>query len=324
MSRRALVLGCAGQDGSYLCDILISRGFDVHGLYRHTSNTPDSLWRIAHLAGKVTLHEGDVLDASSIGRVIKDVQPEWILNEADQDSVGYSKHTVGYSADVTSAAVGRMLEVVAQIDPSIRWFQPLSSTMFGDDPPPPQDESTPLRPASPYAAAKCGAWHWCRYFREQKGMFVSCGILHNHDSVRRRSGYLLQTIARGAVAIARGEQETIALGRPDRYVDVGHAPEFMEAAVRMLEQDAPDDFVVATGRANPIAYLVEAALAEAGVENPKAYQARLARSPEHYTPGPQPLVVGDAGKAKRVLGWEAKSDAADVVRMLARHFKERA
>jgi GDPmannose 4,6-dehydratase len=319
--KRAIVLGAAGQDGSFLCDLLLARGFEVHGVVRRTSSTPDNLWRVAHLQGKITVHEGDVLDASSIGRVVSEVRPSWVLNCADQDSVGYSKKTIGYSLDITCGAVGRMLELVRQIDPTIRWFQPLSSTMFGDCPQPPQDEDTPLDPRSPYACAKAAAFHICRYFRRAHGMFVACGIFHGHDSVRRAPGYLLQKVARGAAAIAKGEQKTLALGNLSLRVDIGHAPEFMEVACRMMELPDPDDFVIATGRARSLAEVALAAFEEAAVLwGGGGLGGLVTKDPEFYRPGPQPLVVGDAAKAADVLGWKAASDAVDVVRLLARHF----
>lgn len=313
MPERALILGASGQDGSFAADILLEKGWQVHGLVRHSS-APDHLWRIAHIRDRLTLHEGDVLDAASVGRVISEVRPAAIYHLADQDNVAYSRRCPGYTMDVTCGAVARMLEVVRQIDRGIRWFQPLSITMFGEAPPP-QSETTPLDPQSPYAAAKAAAWHVCRYFRKHHGMHISCAILANHTSERQAPGYLHQTICRGAAAIARGEQHHLELGNLDTMVDVGHAREYMEAAARMLELPAPDDFVIATGRSRRVGDLARLALSLAGCED-----APILPSREHYRKEPPPPVQGDITKARRVLGWSPQADAEGLVRVLVPHF----
>jgi GDPmannose 4,6-dehydratase len=326
MTERALVLG-SGQDASYCADLLLERGAEVHLLHRRSSS-PDHLWRIAHLIGgggtpsrprlgRLTLHEGDVLDAVSVGRVIAGVRPGWILNCADQDNVAYSKLCPGYTFDVTCSAVVRMLEAVRQTDRTIRWFQPLSTTMFGEAPPP-QSESTPLDPQSPYACAKAACWHACKYYRRAHGMFVACAILMNHTSPRQAPGYLLQTIARGAAAIARGEQESLALGNLDTCVDVGYAKEYMEAAIRMLELPAPDDFLIATGRSYSVGGLARLALASAGVPD-----APVVRSKEHYREAPPPPLEGDIRKAAGAFGFAPREDAASLVGVLVGHFMGR-
>ena len=317
--KRALILGINGQDGSYLADLLLAKGYEVHGLYRRSS--VDNLWRIRHLDGKVTLHQGDLSDGASVENVIAKVMPDEIYNEADQDSVGWSHVSPDYQYDVTFRAVGRLLEFVKQT--KTRIFQPCTAMMFGDaaksPQPAPQDEGTPFNPQSPYAVAKVAAYYACRHYREQHGVYVSCGILYNHDSPRRSEHYLLHKTCNAAVRIASGKQETLSLGNLDGRVDVGFAGDYMEAAWLALQQPKPDDYVVATGQAWSVEEMVAEAFEQAGVRPVWTCadgSPRITKDAAFWKPGAPSILRGDASKANKVLGWKAKHCIKDLIAML--------
>lgn len=297
MTRRALITGITGQDGSYLADILLERGYEVHGLIRHSS--ADNLCRLRHCLDKLTLHRGDVLDSVSLEMALLCSEPDEIYHEADQDSVAWSYDAPLYSHAVTAGSVQTLLELVRQFRPKAKVFLPVSATMFGDAPAP-QNELTPFNPSSPYAVAKVAAYHAARYYRQAHGLFVSTGILFNHDSPRRADGYLLQKICRGAVRIYYGLQKTLPLGNLDLRVDVGYAREYMEAAHAILQLDQPNDFVLATGEGWTLRQMVKEAFSLAGVDDPAHY---LTTDSRFYRPGPQPTLIGDASKARQVFGF---------------------
>jgi GDPmannose 4,6-dehydratase len=319
--KRALILGITGQDGSFLADVLLERGYQVHGLYRRSSL--GNLSRIHHVLDRVTLHQGDMADPLSIERAIRASRPSEVYNEADQDSVGWSHQCVGYTMDITAAAVGRTLETIRQFDKSIRFFQPCSAMMFGDaalltEPgfPSPQNEETRFNPMSPYACAKVAAYHLCRFYRQVHGMFVSVGILYNHDSPRRTEDYLLHKICRSAVRIKRGLQESVALGNLDSRVDIGYAREYMEAAHAMLQLDKPDDFVIATGNAVSVGHLVADAF---GQLNIAADRNTVVRDERFWRNGIRGTLVGDATKAKKAFGFSPKTNWSELIAMLIKH-----
>ncbi len=320
--KRALILGVGGQDASYLVDILLEKGYEVHGLYRRSST--GNLRRIEHVLDRVTLHMGDMADQSSIERALLLSDPDEVYNEADQDSVGWSHAAPNYSYDITFAAVGRLLEILRG-DKDIRIFQPCTAMMFGDaallnnpDFPQSQNEETPLRPMSPYACAKAGAYHLCRFYREVHGMFVSVGILYNHDSPRRTEEYLLHKICKAAVRIARGQQETLALGNLDARVDIGYALEYMEAAWNMLQLGKSDDFVIATGAASTIEYMVRYAFACAGVTDP---MWRVTRDEKFWHPA-KGVLRGDWNKANETFGFIPHTTSLKLIEILIKHFEE--
>ena len=286
MTKRALVLGIGGQDGSYLAGILLEKGYEVHGLYRRSS--VDNLRRIAHCRSRVTLHQGDMADPISVERALLEAQPDEVYNMADQDHVGFSLATTAYSLDITAGAVGRTLETLRGLRRrTVRYFQPLSATMFGDAPPP-QNEQTPFAPASPYACAKVAAYYLCQHYRREYGMHVSTAIFFNHDSPRRGGDYLLQRIAR----------EEKLWGDLDTVVEVGYAREYMEAAHAILQLDRPDDFVIGTGRGFRIRDLVE------------GEKARW------YYHKPSTGLIADASKAYTAFGFDPRHDAFSVLEMI--------
>ena len=260
--KKALILGITGQDGSYLADILLERGYTVHGMVRRSST--GNLRNIEHNLGKITLHNGDMSDPLSIQRIIAEVMPDEIYNEADQDHVSFSYDTISYSGDITGSAVGRLLEIIKTTCKTAKVFIPLSATMFGNAPAP-QNEETPFSPQSPYAVSKVTAYYWAKYYREHHGMFVTSAILYNHDSVRRAGDYLLHKIARQAIAVQRGQQETIELtGNLGLRVDIGFAKDYMLAAYYSLQQSIPASIMIGSGDAKPVFRLGFYALEAAG------------------------------------------------------------
>lgn len=309
--RRALILGINGQDGSFLADILLGKGYEVHGLYRRSS--VDNLWRLRHISKSIQLHPGDLSDISSVGRVIAEVYPQEIYNEADQDHVGWSYHTPVLSMGITAGAVAGILELVREINPRIRVFQPVSATMFGDAPPP-QNEATEFNPQSPYACAKLAAYYLARYYRQAHGMFVSTAILFNHDSPRRcGQGYLLHDICSAAIRVAHGQQQNVAVGDLDMIVDIGYAREYMEAAWNILQLPAPDDFVIGSGTAPTIRYMATEALRQVGVPSP---ESRLEINPAFLRPGKQPSLRSDISKARAAFGFCPKVDIGELITIL--------
>lgn len=295
---KALILGATGQDGSYLAEILLDKGYEVHAMVRRsaTGNTRN----IDHLQDRLILHRGDLADTTSLYRIIRDVQPHELYNEADQDHVRWSFDTPAYSYDITAAAVGRLLEIVRQIDPGIRVFQPVTSNMFGKAAESPQTEETPFRPQSPYACAKLLAFVLARHYRETYGMFVSTAILYNHESPRRTEDYVTRKITRAAARIKLGLQHELALGDLSAAVDWGYAREYMEAAWNILQQDTADDFVIATGEAHTVREWLDTAFELVGLraDDYVRIDAGLLR------PANTMQLVGDASKARRAFGFD--------------------
>lgn len=244
MARRCLILGITGQDGSYLADILLEQGAEVHGMVRKSS--VDNLTRILHCQDRVVLHRGDMADPLSIDRIIRDVAPHEIYNEADQDNVGWSHDIPQISFDVTCGAVGRLFEIVRRYDKSIKIFQPVTAMMFGEASESPQNEKTGFNPQSPYACSKVAAYYLSRHYRLKYDIPITTGILYNHDSVRRSEDYLVHKICRSVLKIAAGTQQYLSLSFPERIVDVGLASQYMNAAVSLLKK-APDDYIIGTG-----------------------------------------------------------------------------
>lgn len=316
MTKRALILGIGGQDGSYLAEDLLAHDYEVHGLYRRSS--VDNLWRIRTIRQKVTLHKGDLLDLSSITSLICSLQPAVIFNEADQDDASWSFSNAGTSVDVTYGFVAKILAWMHLMGyDSIRFFQPLSATMFGDTEHP-QTEESAFNPRSPYACAKAACYDICRYYREVHGLPVYTAIFYNHDSPRRGSGYLLQRIAEQATKIGRGTAKTLSLGNPDTWVDIGYAPEFVDAARRIVELQEPDDYIVATGRLHQIRSLAIQALRYVGVSNP---EERIQVDPEYRRADAGGILCGDISKVRLATAWYPWTDALGVVRLLIDHYK---
>ena len=313
MSPRALILGVTGQDGSYLAEILLDRGYEVHGLIRRsaTGNTKN----IEHIIDKITVHRGDLADTTSLYRAVSRAKPQEIYNEADQDHVSWSYDLVEYACDITGAAVGRILEIIRQVDPKIRFFQPLSSNIFGKVDKNLIDEETPFRPQSPYAAAKVLALSLCRYYREVFGLFSATGIFFNHESPRRTTEYVTRKITMAAARISKGLQDKLYLGNLDAELDFGYAKEYMEAATKILQLDKPDDFNICTGEVHSVREFLEEVFSCVGLD-PDDY---VEFDPRFARPGSTGVLRGDNSKAKKVFGFEPHVRFKDLVRIMVDH-----
>lgn len=315
--RKALIFGVTGQDGSYLADLLLEKGYEVHGLYRksstgNTSNIKHLIDDVGVFGKKFFLHRGDLGDPTSLYRVISEVRPQEIYNEADQDHVRWSYDMVGYSSDITGAAVGRILEVIRQIDPTIRYFQPCTSNMFGITASEIQDESTPFNPQSPYAVGKTFAYYITRYYRQAFGMHVSTAILYNHESPRRTPEYVTRKITQSVARIVLGKQDSLVLGDMSARIDWGYAREYMEAAWSMLQQDSPDDYVLATGEAHSVEEFVCEAFRYVNLDPAKYVKT----SAEFIRPTKTSALIGDSSKAKRSFGFTPAVRFPDLVKLM--------
>lgn len=314
---KALILGVTGQDGSYLADVLLEKGYEVHGLVRKsaTGNTRniDHLIDDSRVFGKsFHLHRGDMLDITSIFRVISDVRPAEVYNEADQDHVSWSYDMVGYSSDVTASAVGKVLEIIKQVDREIRFFQPCTSNMFGRASDGVQNEQTMFNPQSPYAVAKIFAYYITRYYRTAFDLHASVGIMFNHESPRRPPEYVTRKISQSVARIALGMQTKLMLGDMNARIDWGFSREYMDCAWRMLQQEKPGDYIVATGEAHSVAEFVEAAFKVVGLD-PESY-VRI--DSELLRPTKTSTLVGDITRARSQLDWEPRVKFEELVRMM--------
>jgi GDPmannose 4,6-dehydratase len=317
MTKRALILGVTGQDGSHLADFLLTKDYEVHGLVRKSAT--GNLINIQHLLDDPAVsekrfftHHGDLSDPTSLYRVIATVQPHELYNEADQDHVRWSYEMVGYSSDITAAAVGRVLEIIKQLDPNIRFFQPCSSNMYGVSNLDYQDESTPFNPQSPYAVAKTFAYYMTRYYRQAFGLHASTAIFFNHESSRRTPEYVTRKITQSVARIAVGRQAQLVLGDLSAEIDWGYAGDYMEAAWQIAQRETPDDFVIATGEAHSVREFVDEAFAVVGLD-PARY---VTTSAAFMRPGKTSTLKGDTRKAKQAFGFDAKVRFSQLVRLM--------
>ncbi|MDP3784937.1 MAG: GDP-mannose 4,6-dehydratase [bacterium] len=315
----ALVTGVTGQDGSYMADLLLSKGYEVHGLIRRSSVYNKE--RISHLnkervdhAGrrnKVTLHFGDLADWGSLYKVITDVRPDEIYNFAAQSFVEASFILNEYTMNVTGLSTLRMLEVMRHLKKPVKFYQASSSEMFGNAPPP-QNEKTPFYPASPYGIAKVTAFYSVLNHRESYGTFGVNGILFNHESPRRGEEFLTRKISLGVARIKAGLDKEITLGNLEARRDWGYAPEYVEAAWRMMQQEKPEDFVIATGENHSVKEFVEEAFNYAGLDWKRHVKIRSTQ----FRPRDVDVLIGDASKASKILGWQAQTKFKDLVKVL--------
>ncbi|MCF7844865.1 MAG: GDP-mannose 4,6-dehydratase [Kiritimatiellales bacterium] len=311
--KKALIMGITGQDGSYLAEVLLEKDYEVHGLIRRsaTGNTCN----IDHIMDDIELHRGDLSDAPSLYSAINTVRPDEIYNEADQDHAGWSYSVVDYASDITGAAPGRILEIIRQIDPKIKFFQPLTSNMFGQAEECPQNEETKLMPQSPYACAKAYAFMLTRYYRQVHNIFASTAIFFNHESPRRTPSYVSRKITQAAVRISLGLQDKLYLGDIEPEIDFGYAKEYMETAWKIMQQDKPDDFVIGTGEAHSVRELMEAAFKAVGL-NADDY---VEIDPKLIRPGKTSTLIADYSKANKIFGYEPKVKYKDLVRIMIEH-----
>lgn len=320
---KALITGITGQDGSYLAEQLLEKGYEVHGLVRRSSRGYGALENIKHLVedesiyrSRLFLHAGDLADATSIYRVINEVRPHEIYNLAAQADVMESFLMPEFSLDINGNGLVRILEAVMLIDHTIRVYQASTSELFGDTGGVvPQNEETPFNPQSPYSIGKNAAFQAAKKYREMYGLFVCNGILFNHESERRGDDYLTRKVTRAVGRIKRGEQKELRLGNLEALRDWGYSPEYVDAAWRMLQQDTPDDFVIGTGETHTVKEWVDEAFQVAGL-NADDYVVVDQRL---YRPAEVHVLQADASKAKRVLGWEPQVKFHELIKIMVLH-----
>ena len=311
MSKRiALITGITGQDGSYLAEFLLDKGYQVIGMVRRSSTVNFS--RIHHIQDRITLVSGDLLDQVSLINVLQEYQPGEVYNLAAQSFVPTSWKQPVFTGNVTALGVTRMLEAIRTVDKEIRFYQASSSEMFGKVREVPQNENTPFYPRSPYGVAKVyGHWITVNY-RESYDLHATSGILFNHESPRRGLEFVTRKVTHGVARIKLGLADELRLGNLDSRRDWGYAGDYVWAMWLMLQQPEPDDYVVATGETHSIRELCQEAFGYVGLD----WEGYVAQDPRYMRPAEVDLLVGDAGKARRVLGWEPAVDFRGLVRMM--------
>jgi GDPmannose 4,6-dehydratase len=312
----ALITGITGQDGSYLAEFLLSKGYEVHGIIRRASTFNTS--RINHIyvdphtpGAKLRLHYGDLSDSEQLSDIIYNVEPNEIYHLGAQSHVRVSFDVPEYTGDISGLATTRILEMIRRSENKIKFYQASSSEMFGASPPP-QNETTPFRPRSPYACAKVYAYWMTVNYREGYRLFATNGILFNHESPRRGEIFVTRKITRALANILRERQDRIYLGNLDARRDWGYAPEFVEAMWKMLQAEDPRDFVLGTGESHSVREFLEEAFLYAGLD----YRAYVDIDPRYFRPTEVESIVADAAKAKQNLGWEPKVRFKELVRIM--------
>lgn len=310
MPRRALVTGITGQDGSYLAECLVGKGYVVAGLIRRTSTVPTE--RIYHLADAIQIVSGDLLDENSLRQILETFQPDEVYNLAAQSFVPESWTQAILTGEVTGLGVTRLLDAIRDVNPRIRFYQASSSEMFGNAQAVPQTERTPFYPRSPYGASKLyGHWITVNY-RESYGLHASSGILFNHESPRRGLEFVTRKVTYAAARIAAGLQTELLLGNLDAQRDWGYAPDYVAGMWRMLQEDTPDDYVMATGETHTIREWVEKSFGLVGLN----YRDYVVIDPRLVRPAEVDLLVGDASKARARLGWVPSVTFDQLVRLM--------
>ena len=316
-TRKALVTGITGQDGSYLAELLLTKGYEVHGIIRRSSSF--NTQRLEHLYAdphqsdvRLLLHYGDLTDSSVLSRLLMEIEPDEIYNLGAQSHVRTSFDLPEYTAEVTGLGTVRLLEAMRETGVTPRFYQASSSELYGKVQEVPQTESTPFHPRSPYACAKAYAFHVTRNYREAYGLFAVNGILFNHESPRRGETFVTRKITRAVGRIKAGLQEKLYLGNLDARRDWGYAPEFVEAMWLMLQAETPDDYVIATGETHSVREFLEHAFGQVDLE----WERYVELDPRYERPSEVDLLIGDPGKAKRDLGWEPRVKFEELVRIM--------
>jgi GDPmannose 4,6-dehydratase len=310
MTKRALITGLTGQDGSYLAELLLDKGYEVHGLVRRSSTDP--LGRVSHLVGKVNVIAGDMGDQGSLIDAVAEAQPDEVYNLAAQSFVGDSWKQALYTGDVDALGVTRLLEAIRRVKSDARFYQASSSEMFGKVHSVPQTEETPFHPRSPYGVAKVYGYYITLNYRESFDMHASNGILFNHESPRRGLEFVTRKITDGVAKIKLGVASELRLGNLDSKRDWGFAGDYVEMMWLMLQQDEPGDFVVATGETHTVREFCEIAFGHVGLD----YNDFVKIDQRFVRPAEVDLLLGDPSKAKRVLGWEPKVPFRGLVEMM--------
>ncbi len=308
--KKALITGISGQDGSYLAELLLDKGYDVYGLVRRSSF--ENFDRIKHIKDRLNFAQGDLTDQSSLDDAIKNVQPDEVYNLASQSFIPLSWEQPVLTSDINASGVARLLESIRKFKSDAKFYQASSSEMFGNADKSPQDEKTPFNPRNPYGAAKVCAYWLTANYRKQYNMFACSGILFNHESPRRGMEYVTRKIANGAAAIKLGFQKEIRLGSLDAKRDWGFAGDYVKAMWLILQQDTPDDYVIATGRTHTVKYFVETAFEYAGL-NWKDY---VVINPELIRLTEETTLVGNPAKAEKIIGWKPNVLFEEMVKMM--------
>jgi len=308
--KRALITGITGQDGSYLAELLLEKGYEVCGMVRRAS--VEKFERIEHLRGRIRLEQADLLDQLSLIELVKSFRPQEIYNLAAQSFVPTSWNQPMLTAEFDAVGVTRVLEAVRLVDPTIRFYQASSSEMFGKVREVPQRETTPFHPRSPYGVAKVYGHFITVNYRESYGIFACSGILFNHESPRRGLEFVTRKVAHAVAQIKHGLAKELRLGNLDAKRDWGFAGDYVEAMWRMLQQPEPDDYVVATGENHSVRELVELAFAHAGLD----WQKHVTLDPALIRPAEVDTLIGDPAKAHATLGWRPKVNFVELVRMM--------
>jgi GDPmannose 4,6-dehydratase len=314
--KRALITGITGQDGSYLAELLLQKGYEVHGIIRRAStfNTEriDHLYQDPHLSGvRLFLHYGDLSDSVNLVKLLYELKPDEIYHLAAQSHVRVSFDIPEYTADITAVGAIRILEAIRETGLRPRFYQASSSEMFGSSPPP-QSETTPFHPRSPYAVSKVFAYWATVNYRESYNLFACNGILFNHESPRRGETFVTRKITRAVAHIKAGLQKKLYLGNLEAKRDWGYAPEYVEAMWMMLQQDRPDDYVIATGETHSVREFCAEAFAVADLD----WRDYVEFDPRYLRPAEVDVLQGDASKARKILGWEPKVRFKDLVRIM--------
>ena len=311
--RRALITGITGQDGSHLADLLLEKGYEVHGMVRRSST--EAFERLKHIRDAIELHTGDLLDQRSLGEVMRACEPDEIYNLAAMSFVAASWNQPVLTAEFSGLGVTRMLEAMRETCPDARFYQASSSEMFGKVREVPQTETTPFYPRSPYGVAKAYGHFITVNYRESYDLHATTGILFNHESPRRGLEFVTRKITWHAAAIKHGLRDKLILGNLDARRDWGYAKDYVEAMWLMLQQDTADDFVIATNQHHSVRDCVEIAFAEAGLDD---WERHVELDPGLVRPAEVDHLVGDYGKAERVLGWKPRTHFEELIRLMTR------
>jgi GDPmannose 4,6-dehydratase len=309
-AKRALITGVTGQDGSYLADLLLEKGYEVHGMVRRAST--EKFDRLEHIRDRVTLHQGDLLDQRSLVDTLRAARPDEIYNLAAMSYVAVSWVQPTLTAEFTGVGVTRLLEAVREACPDARFYQASSSEMFGKVRETPQTETTPFYPRSPYGVAKAYGHFITVNYRESYDMHLCSGILFNHESPRRGLEFVTRKITWHAAAIKLGKRDELRLGNLDAKRDWGYAKDYVEAMWLILQQETPEDFVIATGETHTVRRCVEIAFDRLGLD----WEKYVKIDPAFLRPAEVDLLVGDPGKAKRVLGWEPRTSFEELITLM--------
>jgi GDPmannose 4,6-dehydratase len=309
-TKTALVTGITGQDGSYIADLLLEKGYDVHGMVRRSST--ETFQRLEHIRDEIVLHTGDLLDQRSLVDVLRECEPDEIYNLAAMSFVAASWNQPVLTAEFSGLGVTRMLEAMREVSPEARFYHASSSEMFGMVREVPQKETTPFYPRSPYGVAKAYGHFITVNYRESYDLFACSGILFNHESERRGLEFVTRKVTHAAAAIKLGLADELALGNLDAERDWGYAKDYVEAMWLMLQQDEPDDYVIATGEAHSVRELVEVAFEHVGLDPDK--HVRI--DPRYLRPAEVEHLIGDYSKARERLGWEPRTSFEELVRLM--------